>query len=63
MANEQLNRQFEFAILQLAAEAFLSRPSDGVLNRPPEEQIEFRLEVGNDHSSKFTSSQAAQFTA
>jgi hypothetical protein len=40
MANGQIRQLLEFANLQMAAEAFLSRPGDTVPDRPNEEDME-----------------------
>lgn len=63
MANGQIGRLFEFANMQMAAEAFLSRAGDQVPNAPPEDQIKRRLEEGNTRTNFFTPVQATQFTA
>lgn len=61
MANEQILQLLEFANLQMAAEAFLSQSGDLIPGRPPEGEIETRLEDGNTHNSRFTSVQAQRF--
>ena len=63
MANGQINRLLEFANLQMAAEAFLSQEGDDAPDRPPVSQVKARLELGNNHASKFTPIQADQFVA
>jgi hypothetical protein len=63
MVNGQINKLLEFANMQMAAEAFLTRASDIVPNRPAEEDIDARLRLGNTHASNFTPVQAEQFTA
>src|SRR5262245_48363265 len=59
--NGQIQRLLEFANMQMAAEAFLSRVEDLTINRPPEELVLGRLQDGNFHSGKFTPSQAQEF--
>jgi hypothetical protein len=61
MANGQINKLLEFANMQLAAEAFLSRSVDPILNTPPNDRVRDRLIEGNTHASTFAPIQAQQF--
>ena len=61
MANGEIIRFLEFANIQMAAEAFLSRSIDDVPNRPPSNQLLARLQDGNTHATKFLLPQASQF--
>ncbi|MEX2164957.1 MAG: hypothetical protein WD823_12030, partial [Sulfuricaulis sp.] len=63
MAKGQISKLLEFANMQMAAEAFLSRLGDDTPNIPPAGQIQARLTQGNTHASTFTPIQAEQFTA
>ena len=51
MANGQMNKLLEFANMQMAAEAFLSRLGDAIPNQPLSTDIRDRLIEGNTHAS------------
>lgn len=64
MANNQLNKLFEFANMQMAAEAFIVRT--GLVGSGPvpnDDVVRARLIEGNGRASIFTVPQATQFTA
>ena len=61
MANNQISQFLEFANVQMGAEAFLLRDTDGGII-PSANVIRDRLEDGNSHASKFMPVQAQEFT-
>ena len=61
MVNNQIKRLLDFANQQIAAEAFFLQAQDGGV-LPNSQGLISRLTDGNNHSSKFTSVQATQFT-
>ena len=63
MASKTLKDVLEFANFQLAAEAFLLRANESDIRTLDRDVLIARLELGNNHASKFVSGQGASFLA